>query len=133
MGNGFPLFFAPYFSPGNNMNILKSNCDNCGRLLLDILAGTRNQYGTFCGLDCSNRFTKPLRNSLGKRVKKRRFIITRSNPTSPRPYSEYLGKSGFCTYDHAKAARYKSAADAQDEIDYFQRVYPQFVWKIETE
>jgi hypothetical protein len=113
---------------------MKSNCDNCGRLLLDILAGTRNEYGTFCSLNCSIRFSKQLHNAHGKKVKRRRFVISRADPlaTGPRPCM-YLTKNGLCTYHIGRAVIYKNADEAQLDLEYFQNTYPRFTWTIEPE
>lgn len=77
---------------------------------------------------------RPLYNAFGKPVKRKRFVISRADPLAigPRP-SMYLTKSGLCTYDHGKAVKYKSETEAQPDLEYFQRIYPRFTWKIEGE
>lgn len=72
-------------------------------------------------------------NAFGKKVKAHRWIITRTDPLLPMPYSTYLCVNGFCGYHLERAARFKSEAEAEREVAYFRTTYPRYKWTVERE
>ena len=69
-------------------------------------------------------------NALGKKVRSRKFVITRADNL---PYSMYLTKNGLCTYQLERAYKFKTEAEAEVDAEYFRKLYPRFTWKIERE
>ena len=72
-----------------------------------------------------------IHNAFGRAVKQKRWLITRADPLSPRPYSSYLTKNGLCGYRLERAATFRTEREAEEEAAYFRRVYPRFCWTVE--
>ena len=63
--------------------------------------------------------------------KRKTWVVTRSDPLLPRPYSVYLTGNGLFGYRLERAARFKTERDAEQEADYYRTTYPRYEFRVE--
>ena len=73
---------------------------------------------------------RPIYNAFGRRMAQVRYVI---EARAKDPICRYVSRAGFISYHHKNAAKYKTAAEAESDREYFAPLYPQYRLTVDRE